>query len=195
MSEEKRDKNNPTWLREWQFKPGESGNKKGRTTAGATLKEQINRLVEGNYTEEELREIAKDKTKGIAERSAANRLINMIERGDLADVEAFLNGDKTLKQLRDSGLHTDIIKKAKVVKKKFMTEGGENVEVESREIELHDRSGGEFDRISDRTEGRPTQAVDLNNTGIPPFVQVITPLTRGEASEDGDSGRSESEVP
>ena len=31
-----------------------------------------------------------------------------------------------------------------------------------REIELHDRAGVDFDRISDRTEGKPKQTLDIN---------------------------------
>lgn len=172
---------NPTWLKQFQWKPGESGNPKGRTSAGASLKEHVNSLFEADLTEDELRKIAKDRKAGVQRRSAANRLLNLMERGDLADVEAFLDGSKTLDQLRTDGVYTDTIKKAKVSKKTFKTEGGDDVEVESREIEFHDRSGEEFDRISDRTDGRPTQSVDLNNTGMPQVVQVITPLTRGDS--------------
>jgi len=35
-------------------------------------------------------------------------------------------------------------------------------EIIEREIELYDRGGADFDRILDRTEGKPKQSVDMN---------------------------------
>lgn len=190
--------NKAPWLKPYHFKPGQSGNPGGRKTAGASIKERINQFVEADLSEYQLREIASDKTRGINERTAANRLITLLERGDIADAEEFLNGEKSLRDLRKEGVHTDTIKKAKVVKKTFKTEAGENVEVETREIEFHDRSGQEFDRISDRTEGRPVQAVDLSHTGIPTSVQIVTPLSTMEnngGSEEPPLGKEESHDP
>ena len=82
-----------------------------------------------------------------ARRQAAIRMLQMLEHPDLADYEDLLHGQVTLKQLRDAGVATDAIKKFKPTK-------------DGIEIELHNRSGEEFDRILNRTLG-PAQPIEL----------------------------------
>lgn len=52
------------------------------------------------------------------------------------------------------------------------TDEGEEIAILSRVIELHDRSGTDFDRISDRTDGKSTQAVKVEAQALilPPIV-------------------------
>lgn len=135
----------------WQ--PGESGNPKGRPATGAVLAELIDTLTDLRPTEAELRAIANNQNEEAPRRVAARRYLLMLEHGDLADFGDVLSGEKTLEQLRAEGVSTDIVKKCKT-KTRTMEDG--TVEVE-REIELHDRSGEEFDRVSDRTAGKPSQ--------------------------------------
>jgi hypothetical protein len=73
-----------------------------------------------------------------------------MEDPDLADFQPIVSREKTLKQMRDEGVNTSVVKRLKP------TEFG-------RKIELHDRSGDDCDRISDRTDGRPTQRVEVKD--------------------------------
>jgi hypothetical protein len=43
--------------------------------------------------------------------------------------------------------------------------------------------GDDFDRICDRTDGKPKQAVELNSNAPPLAVQIITPLTKRNADD------------
>jgi hypothetical protein len=134
---------------ETRWKPGQSGNPAGRKTAGAYLREELNSLVLSNPTAEEVRRIARDPKEAMNRRAAAERYLRLVESGDLADFEPWLNGEKTLEQLRAEGLNTEIVKKSKI------TDKG------SRELELHDRAGTDFDRITDQTAGKATQPIEV----------------------------------
>lgn len=165
---------------EHRFKPGQSGNPKGRApNAGATLREWINQLAAKDLTEQQLRRTARDPKAPWTKRAAAERVLRTLEHGDLADMQEFLDGEKNLVDLRNMGINTEVIKRSKA-RRRTCTDKAGNVEVTvERELELHDRAGGDFDRVSDRTDGRPTQhaIVDVN---LPTAVSIITPLTHDD---------------
>jgi hypothetical protein len=142
-------------LRPWP--KGVSGNPGGSRKAGAYVEEFVNALahaaVEHGLTEDDLRAIARDKEQPWPKRAAAERIIRSIEAGDLADFDEWLSGQVSeLSTLRRRGINTEVVKKAKVK----ILEGG----VVERELELHDRAGTDFDRIMDRTQGKPTQKIE-----------------------------------
>jgi hypothetical protein len=154
-------------LKPW--KPGESGNPKGRTSVGASVREHMNAMAEAQLTFEELKLIATDTRAPITRQAAAQRLMRMAEHPDVAEFQQYLNGALDLEQLQKAGINTSLIKKAKV--REHEGESGRTIE---REIELYDRSGEEFDRVFDRTEGRPKQAVDVTGSlGMPTAVRLI----------------------
>jgi hypothetical protein len=103
-----------------------------------------------------------------AKRTAAERMIRTLEAGDLADFAPYLAGEKSLAELKAAGVNTEIVKKAKV--KVRTTENGTETE---REIELFDRAGADFDRVLDRTEGKPRQTMEIENAGTAPTVIVM----------------------
>lgn len=142
-----------------QFKPGNKMSP-GRKSLGASLADWLNIFDTQDLREDDLRRIARDKAEPVTKRGAAERMLLLVERGDVADFERLLEGDQTLRQVRDLGINTEVVKKIKVKRRTIPSEGDgpDAVEVE-REIELHDRSGDEFDRICDRTEGKPKQSV------------------------------------
>lgn len=155
------------------YKPGQSGNLKGRPrkAAGLSVQEQINVLAEKDPTEKKLREIAKSKEAGWTLRTAASRMLRTLEAGDLADFSPYLDGTSSLVELRDDGINTELVKKAKVKTRTFGERGSETIEVE-REIELSDRAGADFDRIMDRTIGRAAQQVSMTHDGEVKIVRV-----------------------
>jgi len=150
-------------------KPGKVRNPAGRRTAGAVVKEWLNSFAEGKVTEQDLRRIARDPSVDWARRTAAERMLRTLEAGDLADFADYLNGSKSLAELKAAGVNTEIVKKAKV---KVRTLADETTETE-REIELFDRAGADFDRVLDRTEGKPRQVVELDNAGVAPTVIML----------------------
>ena len=159
---------------EHRFKPGQVANPRGRAaSAGTTIREWLNVFCWKDLTEAQIRKIARDPKASWAKRAAAERALRTIEAGDLADLEPCLNGSKTLAELRGDGINTTVVKKAKA--RAYTTKQGA-VTVE-REVELHDRAGAEFDRVCDRTEGRPTQRMEMSGAMLPAAVRIITPLT------------------
>lgn len=151
-----------------QFRPGQSGNPKGRPTAGATAREHLNALAAAGLTEAQLRRIATDPKADGIRRSAAVRILRTFEHPDPADMEDMLDGRVTLRQLRQRGFNTSAIRKVKVKTRTLRDAEGNDAGVEvEREVELHDRSGAEFDRVFDRTEGRPRQQVDVTSGDEP----------------------------
>lgn len=160
---------------EHRFKPRKSGNPKGRPpSAGSTLIEWLNILAGKDFTEAQIRRIARDKRSPWTKRAAAERVLRTLEAGDLADFQPYLEGTKTLEDLRDDGLNTELVKKGKTT----VRTDKDGTETQTREIELHDRSGADFDRIADRTEGKPTQRMEMEGTGVPLAVQIVTPMTK-----------------
>lgn len=166
-----------------QFKPGKSGNPRGRPPAGATLIEWVNVLGAQKTSEEKLRKIARDKNEDILKRGAANRLLRLVELGDLADFAGLLSGENSLEDLRGMGINTEVVKKFKQKTRKVPAGNNTVEEVIEREIELHDRAGEDFDRILDRTVGKPNQAVDVTSGGK---AMVFYPITL-----DGDKEATE----
>jgi hypothetical protein len=133
---------------EHQFRPGESGNPAGRPSAGASVKEHLN--VMAAWTEPDIRAAARSKDSPWAKRAAAERLLRAIEATDLADFDEAMKG-ATLSELRAKGIDTAAVKKLRT--RETVLKSGEVVK--ESEIELHDRSGQDFDRVMDRTLGRP----------------------------------------
>lgn len=140
--------------------PGEVRNPAGRKTLGATIREQLNALGEAALTEAQLRRIARDQSEPFTRRAAAERILRTLDHPDLADFAPVAEGKKTLKQLRDSGVNTECVKKLKP------TEHGV-------EIELHDRGGEDFDRLVEQTDGLPAKTVKVEGQ---PFM--ATPQER-----------------
>ena len=159
-------------LRPWA--PGVSGNPAGRMTGGATVAEWVNVLID--TPEDALRRLARDKAASPAKRGAAVRILRMIEDGDLADFVELAEGTATIADLRKRGVPTHLVKKLKVRQRMLQDPDGNPVTETTREIELHDRSGDDFDRILDRTVGRPRQAVQVEHA-MPMAVEIVTPMT------------------
>jgi hypothetical protein len=142
--------------------PGEARNPAGRPSAGATLREQVNALAQSGLTEKELRKIARDQSLPWTRRAAANRILRTLEAPDLADFAGLLRGENSLEDLRAMGVNTEAVKRFKQRTRKQMSGHGEEAEVEEvidREIELYDRSGEDFDRVTNHTDGHPTQNI------------------------------------
>lgn len=165
---------------EHRWQPGQSGNPKGRPTAGASLREWLNVFADAAMTERQLADVARDPDAPWAKRAAAQRALRTIQMPDLADFEPYAKGDVSLQDLRAAGIDTSMLKKAKVKNRKVFSGGPDDApeELVEREIELKDPAGEEFDRIADRTEGRPTQRVDLKHE-----PSIRTPAD-GEAEAD-----------
>jgi hypothetical protein len=153
----------------YRFKPGNPGGP-GRKTAGATLQEWANIFAEKNLTELQLRKIWKDKKAPWTKRAAALQILFALSLADLADFSDLLEGTVTVRQLRDAGVDTSMIKKAK----SRTTTRPDGETTTEREVELHDRVSDAFDRVCDRTHGRPKQALDVTTT-LPASVEIITP--------------------
>lgn len=147
---------------ETQFKPGQSGNPAGRPPAlGSSVIEWANQLGHQGLSEDALRVIARDKAEPFPKRAAALRCLRLIEAADLSDFSAVLRGDQSLEELRAAGTNTEVVKKIKQRTRKINVGDGKFEDEIEREIELYDRSGSDFDRLLDRTIGKPTQAVEL----------------------------------
>ena len=154
-------------LAEHAFKPGQSGNPAGRPSAGASIRDWLNIMCE--WTAKDLRVIAQDENEPAAKRAAAVRMLLSCEMNDLAAFSPFLEGKKTLAELAEDGVDTSKVKSARV------TPGPHG---NSYTIELHDRSGSEADRIMDRTEGKPKQAVDIGGGDTPLQIAISFPTIK-----------------
>lgn len=139
-----------------RFKPGNPGGP-GRPPAGVTILEHINGFVMADTSAKALKRIAKDENEGVARRIAARRLLSAVDQNDLADFTPLVEGEMTLAQLRAKGVDTTIVKKSKT---RFLKDGG----IE-REVELRDEAANDFDRILDRTIGKPKQEVTQHVDG------------------------------
>lgn len=171
---------------EHRIKPGEVRNPKGRRSAGIVLKEWLNLFSTQGLTEAELRAVAKDKTQPWPKRAAAERAIRTIEAPDLAEFEEYVAGAKTLDELRQAGVDTAAVKRVKERRQVTRKTGGEvTEETVTREVELHDRAGEDFDRICDRTDGKPKQAFETVASGHVDFTLNIG--TAGGAEQPGDN--------
>lgn len=148
--------------KEYRWKPGQSGNPKGRTPAGATIREHINSMCDAGLTEDEIRKIARDRSQPWPRRAAAERILRTFEAGDLSDFAGLIRGENNLEDLRAMGVNTEVIKKIKQKTRRVPVADGTSEEIVEREIELHDRAGADFDRICDRTDGRPNQSLTLD---------------------------------
>lgn len=148
-------------------KPGDVRNPQGFTNAGQTIKKTLNEFSSAGLTEEQLRIIARNRTESWVRRAAAERALRTLEVGDLADMGKALGNDDALKELRDSGVNTEVVKRYKTTTRIVRDSKGDPITEVERQIELHDRAGQDFDRIMDRTEGKPKQVADINLTGLP----------------------------
>ncbi len=136
-------------LTPWQR--GQSGNPNGRKTLGAYVVEWCNALANRGVNEKELRRLAKNRSCNGTLRIAAQRMLRLMEDPDMADFEPLLDGQKCMKELRHDGVDTRVIKKVKS-KTRSIPQGDNPPIIETeREIELHDRSGDEFDRVLDKS--------------------------------------------
>lgn len=149
-----------------RWMPGESGNPKGRKSLGAYVSECINALATEQPSVEECRKRLRGKEISSNMRIALVRYVRMMEHPDVADFEPVLDGQKSLRELRTEGVDTAVVRKVKT-KKRYIPNGDDPpVEEVEREIELYDRSGQEFDRVLDRTDGKPheSQEIEVNVT-------------------------------
>jgi hypothetical protein len=169
-----------------RFKPGQSGNPAGRPALGASIREWMNIMGAQGLTEAALRAVSRDVKAPMPKRAAAIRLLRTLEVPDVADFEDLLTGDATLKSARKKGVRTDLIKKIKTRTRTVGMDADENpiIEVE-RELELYDRSGEDFDRVVEQTDGRPRQTVGVQQEGK---LDVILEIVGMEEGGDGGGG-------
>ena len=167
---------------EHRWPPGVSGNPAGRSSAGKSTQQWVNLLDEQCVPRSELVKIRDDPAAPPTKVAAAERLLRMMESPDMADFQPLLDGTMDLVQLRESGVDTSMLKKIK--ERREVDKEGKVVAI-IREVELHDRSGEEFDRVCDRTEGKPRQSLDLSGSlGMPTGVtmHVVGPRRNGQDS-------------
>jgi hypothetical protein len=148
---------------EHRWRPGQSGNPRGRPRAAGSVRDQLNAMVSAGLTEDQVRRIFRNSRSRWPRRAAALILLRLVESGDVADFEPLLSGETTLEQLRKSGVNTEVVKRFRQGKR-------------TASIELHDRSREAFKFIMDRTEGRPARAPTVGaESGIPTSVHMILP--------------------
>jgi hypothetical protein len=149
------------------WKPGESGNVKGRPSAGAALREWGNILGEAELTEQELRDIAGDPKAPMLKRAAADRMLRLY-MPPLSRYEPLTTGDKTLEEMESAGVDTAAIKKIKT-RQEYDKDG--KLVATTRELELHNLAGDEYDRLCEQTAGKPEQPI-TGNLGIPTSITM-----------------------
>jgi hypothetical protein len=156
----------------WQ--PGQSGNPAGRVSAGASIREQLNTMIE--FTAAELRVVAKDRKAPASRRAAAGQLLRMIRGCDAADFESYVDGSKTLVELRAAGVDTQVIKKmGRTNTTRTDKDGGETTTAKAT-LEFADPVGEALDRVIDRTEGRAIQRVAAQITDNRSGSDIATQL-------------------
>lgn len=156
--------------------PGQSGNPAGRPKRGAVVEEWLDQM--SDWTADDLIAAVKDRKSPQAKVEAAIQSLHARELPDLADFQPYLDG-ATLDDLRKRGIDTRSVKKAKVRKRTHTDKDGGSIETVEREIELHDRSGPAFDRIMDRTVGKPLAKVQTEHTdGRPHELQAAELLLK-----------------
>lgn len=169
------------------------GNKEspGRPAAGATIKEWLNVFAADDLDEASLREIARDRKSGWTKRAAANRAIKTMENPDLSDFAGLLRGENRLEDLRAMGINTDVVKKFKQKTRRVPTGEGATEEVIDREIELYDRSGVDFERVVNHTDGSPIQTVKADVHSDAPTdkaelaMEVVAMMVKANAAKPG----------
>ena len=123
------------WIKPW--KPGQSGNPAGRKRAGASELDWINILFQDDdLTESDLRKIVADDTVPTAKRLAARTILLMMAPCTVADFAPWLNGEKSMEELKRAGVDIGVVKRA--VERRVSRHLGDP-EVVSREIVMHDQ--------------------------------------------------------
>jgi hypothetical protein len=145
---------------ETRFQPGNPGST-GRKTAGATVKEWQNYFSMQKMSETDLRKIARDKNEDWNRRTAANQMLRTLECPDISDYSGLLSGENRIEDLRAMGINTEVVKKLKQRTRRTSMKDGNIEEIVERDIEFYDRAGENFDRVCDRTDGKPTQSVEV----------------------------------
>lgn len=148
-----------------RFKPGQSGNPRGRPNAGASIRDFLNEM--GEWTPDQIKAVLNDPKAPATKVMAARTLFDALESPDMAVYEDLLNGSKTLEQLRAEGINTGHIQK---YTRRVAADGTVTVT-----ITLKDRSDRVIDRILDRTAGKPRQALQVeapNQIGV--RIELIT---------------------
>jgi hypothetical protein len=149
--------------RSTQIKPGERRNPGGRRPAGASIREWYNILAaDENMTPAALREIVNDPKSHWTKIAAAQQALDTAERPNMATFEKVRAGEETIEEAHNRGLPTDQIKKFKLKVRATREKSGNIVTETESEIELHERASNAIDRLHDRTEGKPVQAIDLD---------------------------------
>lgn len=131
--------------------------------AGATLTRLLSEFA--GLRLDELRTIAADESAPWSRRAAADRMIRAIGVADVTQFEPWLSGRESLDELRARGVNLTGVAKLRV---NTWSNGGS-----AREIEFV-HGGEEFDRITDRTAGKPTQRQEVAVT-TPLEVVITTP--------------------
>ena len=69
---------------------------------------------------------------------------------DMADFEPFLAGEKTLAQLREDGVPTDLVKAVRISRRTSGTKAGKQIVMETRSLELYDAQAAARDLLKMR---------------------------------------------
>lgn len=147
-----------------------------KPNAGNTIKECINSLSAKGLTRSELATIARSNVRPSTEVIAAGRLLEAMERPDLADFTELVSGEKTLRQVRDDGIDTAVLKKVKETSRYVPSGDGEYDREVTREVEAHDRSRAASVALLEQTDGKPSQTIDI--TGPPAIFLTVNVLGR-----------------